>query len=245
MVGNCKHIRTYGWVMILFLTFISCGTSELAFNKKVISDTHYKEQFYITEKEPKAKSNVFYYWYKSQKVHSSQNDYSGAVLDGLYTKYYYSNQLAEKGNYNNGVKVGTWKSWYKNGQLATTEKWNQGKLTGKQVVFDSIGNILSQGAYTKGKRSGKWIYPQSGDTIYYKKGERKLKVKKDTSQPGFFQRMFKKKDNLKAKDTAKKKIASKKISKKKKTTQHSKKSNKKEPNFFQKLFAKKEKKKKK
>ncbi len=262
MEKYCKGMQKIIYISIIFTCLLSCKTSQELFNKKNISTTEYKESFHITEDEPKPKSGVKYYWFKSRKVQATQSDYAGELLDGLYTKYYYSNELAEKGNFNKGKKIGIWKSWYKNGQLATTENWNKGVLNGKCVFYDSIGNVISKGKYTSGKRSGKWIFVQKGDTIDYSK---KVRKEKDTLQPGFFGRLFKKK----AKDSVApqekkpgffKRLFSKK-DKNKATSKRTKNNNPKvkgntkkgakkakqkktandKPNFFQRLFGKKEK----
>jgi hypothetical protein len=257
----CKGMQKIVYISIVFICLVSCKTSQELFNKKNISTTEYKESFYITDDVPKPKPGVKYYWFKSRKVQATQSDYAGKLLDGVYTKYYYSNELAEKGNFNKGKKISIWKSWYKNGQLATTENWNSGVLNGKCVFYDSIGNVISKGKYTSGKRSGEWIFVQKGDTIDYSK---KVDKEKDTLQPRFFGRLFKKK----AKDSVaqekkpgffkrlfSKKSGNKATSKKTKNNKTKVKGNTKKetkkvkqkkipndkPNFFQRLFGKKEK----
>ena len=233
------------YIGIVLMCLVSCTTSQELFNKKNTSTTEYKESFHITDNEPKPKSGVKYYWYKSRKVQATQNDYAGELLNGLYTKYYYSNELAEKGKFHNGRKIGVWKSWYKSGQLTTAMKYKNGRLDGKSVSFDSVGNIVSVGRYSSGKRSGEWLFPQKGDTIRYHKGEIKPVEEKDSLNPGFFGKLFKKK----AKDSINKeqnpsffkRLFSKK-GVKKNTNKNTKKNNSKEkPNFFQRLFSKKEK----
>lgn len=216
------------YIAILFFCVIGCKTAQEPYNKRIISDTIYKEHFYITDEEPKAKKDRAYYWYRAQKVHHSQGDYAGELVDGLYIKYYQSNQLAAKGYFKEGVKDGLWKNWYKNGQLSNEQTWKAGKLHGKTILRDSLGHIQAIGKYKKGKKSGKWIYPTQQDTISYKKGEEiepKLKKEKDSTKQSFFKRVFKKKKTTKKKQQTKKK--------------------KKKPSkiglFFKKLFAKKKK----
>lgn len=253
MGGNFSNGMIYRILIVLVLiSVISCKGSKEPFTKRIISNSDYKEHFYITDNDPNSKSSKTYYWFKSQKVHSSQGDYGGELLDGAYLKYYYTNQLAEKGKFTNGIKSGAWKSWYKNGQLATTENWNNGRLSGKYVFYDSIGNIISRGNYKNGLRSGSWIYPIKGDTIIYKKGLKVKKVKKvrDSSYTNIFSKIFGKKNdsitNSKNKKRTQKSSSTKSSTKGKSTSKKKKKQTKrkefgKEPNFFQRLFGKKEK----
>jgi len=252
MVGNYRNRTMYKiiYITIAIICIASCKSSYEPFTKRIISNTEYKEHFYIIDEEPNTNANKRYYWFKSQKVHSSQGDYGGALLDGLYQKYYYSNQLSEKGNFNKGIKTGIWNSWYENGQLAVTEKWVSGKLSGKNTFYDSIGNVISVGKYKNGLRSGVWLYPVTGDTIFYKKGKKVIKVK-DTTKTSLFTKLFTKKEkpeeinkqHKKRKPKTSKNIRSKKGKNgtKKKKKQKQKKKPTKEPNFFQRLFGKKDK----
>ncbi|MEB3346040.1 hypothetical protein U6A24_11240 [Aquimarina gracilis] len=264
-------MQKLSYIGVILLVFASCKTAIEPFNKKNISNREFKETFQITEHTPKAKSNVKYYWYKSRNVQATQSDYAGELLDGTYTKFYHSNQLAQKGNFNKGKKTGLWKTWYENGQLASAMKYKNGRLAGRSVSLDSTGNIVSVGRYASGKRSGRWIFPQQGDTIRYHKGEVKVVEEKDSLNPGFFRKLFKKKAKDSTNQKEKRNFFKRFVSKKeenpasknvnKKTTRVSQKKNKKqtntkkkkvqgkkkkvtekkEPNFFQRLFGKKKK----
>lgn len=247
-------MQKYIYLIIFLYCLLGCNSPQIAFNKRIISNSEYKEQFFISEKKPRVKSNVFYYWLKSQEIQLTKSGYAGSLLDGEYTKYYQTNQLAEKGSFNNGLKKGKWDSWYKNGQLATTENWKNGKLSGKNVFYDSIGNIVSIGVYKNDKRSGRWLYPQKGDTICYKRGQKCVKKERDTTKNSFFSRLFKKKDSISLTTEKTKtpnffqRLFKKKSSQKKnkKTSENQKPVNQqkttKKPNFFQRLFGKKDKK---
>ncbi len=258
------------YIGVVLICFASCKTAIAPFNKKNTSNQEYKESFQITDKEPAARSGIKYYWYKSRQVQASQGDYGGELLDGVYTKYYQGNALAEKGNFNKGKKTGVWKTWHKKGQLSSVLRFKNGRLNGRSVSLDSTGNLIATGKYTKGRRSGTWIFPQKGDTIRYRKGAIKVVEEKDTLRPGFFKRIFKKKEkdtinqekkpnffkrlfskkgttNTSKKTKKSTKTASKKVNKKPtegkkgKVKQNKNPNEKKKPNFFQRLFGKKEK----
>ncbi len=213
-----KRMHKIVCIGIALIGLVGCKTAMEPFNKKSINNTEFKEAFETTEDEPRAKLGIKYYWFKSRKVHATQSDYSGELLNGQYTKYYYSNQLAEKGKFNKGKKTGTWKSWYDNGALASRKKYANGRLSGRSVFLDTTGQIISTGKYSKGKRSGVWLFPQKGDTISYHKGKERIHKEKDTLNPGFFGKLFKKKEKEAL-------------------------NREKKPNFFKRLFSKKENKK--
>lgn len=222
-----------GLLLFILVVFSGCSATEYTLNKRVISNPEFKEILVVTDKKPVAKPKRSYYWFKSQKVHSSQNDYAGALLDGDYTKYYYSNQLAEKGKFNKGLKTGKWISWHENGTVSSVTKWNTGRTTGKYIARDNEGNTTVYGSYLNGLKQGKWIYPIKKDTLIYKKGRVQVldsSLQHDTLKKSFFKRLFTKKtkqDHLK--NTANKND----VNQKNRVLEDSKKQG-----FFSKLFKK-------
>lgn len=85
--------------------------------------------------------NKNYFWFKSQKVLSTQGGSSGSLLDGVYESFYKNNQLAEKGLFKKGLKHGIWKFWSPNGVLIHQENWSKGIQTGKQLYYNPEGII--------------------------------------------------------------------------------------------------------
>ncbi|UII80119.1 toxin-antitoxin system YwqK family antitoxin [Flagellimonas sp. CMM7] len=213
--------------LVLFVLFTDQAfgqTFEQYANRKVINEKGYKEIVYITDKTPQAKGKRSYHWYKSRKVHASQNNYAGKLLDGDYVRYYPSNQLAEKGYFENGLKVALWTTWHSNGKVASAMRWKNGRRNGKYIQRDSLGTIVELGTYKKGLKTGKWMYPVTGDTLYFKKGALvpldsiiNDSLQKKTS---FLKRLFKKKDTIATKGVSEETL--------------------KKNNFFKRLFAKKE-----
>lgn len=87
--------------------------------------------------------NKHYYWFKSQRVISTQGSSSGRLLNGPFEAFYSNKQLAQKGNYNKGLKQGEWLYWSESGYLTKTERWSRGAQRGVQKDFDVNGNIHS------------------------------------------------------------------------------------------------------
>lgn len=73
--------RNSGIFFMLLATILGCKSIEAPTDRKIISNTNFKEILYVTAKTPETKLNRRYYWYKSQEVHSSVNSYSGQLLD--------------------------------------------------------------------------------------------------------------------------------------------------------------------
>ncbi len=231
---NSHLVFNKGYIpfLLLMLFVLSANnllgqTFELSVHRKVINDKGGREIVYVTDKTPEPKGKRMYHWYKSRKVHTSQNNYAGELLDGEYLKYYPDSQLAEKGVFKNGLKVSVWNTWHQNGRLATRSLWKSGRISGRFVKRDSLGNTLETGTYKKGFKNGKWIYPMEGDTLYFKKGDLVPtdSITNDSlpKKPSFLKRLFKKK-----KDAGGESIKSPETFKKQ--------------GFFKRLFAKREKK---
>lgn len=189
------------FLCLFFLILQSCNTmiiDDYYLNKQLSYDDH-KVTFSISEDDLNPVRLKTYYWYKAQKIHASVGDYSGELLHGDFTKYYMSNQLAEKGKFRLGLKDGVWKSWYENGALKTVQSWRRGIRDGVEVVYSDKGEITKQGRYVKNVKQGEWIDYAAGDTIHYHNGEIKKPVVKkaeDTTKTSLFKRIFRKKKEL-------------------------------------------------
>ena len=180
---NVSRVRNY--VVILLLVITGCQSMpEMITNKKILHNEGFKEEVYITDKEPHLKNDRYYYWYKSRVLHKTLDNYSGELADGPYVKYYYSSQMAEKGIFDNGLKEGKWSTWYENGQLASVTYWRKGE----ELHYNSDGDLLLKGRYRNGKKHGRWIHIEDGDTLVYKRGDRILKdtTTNDTVSKQFF-----------------------------------------------------------
>src|SRR3954463_14354625 len=63
-----------------------------------------KAEVVFENKKVKAKEELTYSWYASNKIFETRGGYDGRMLDGPYTSYYLSDNLKEKGVFKNGVK---------------------------------------------------------------------------------------------------------------------------------------------
>jgi hypothetical protein len=68
-----------------------------------------------------------YFWYKAQKVMSTQGSASGILLHGDFVAYHPNRQLAQKGKFRRGLKCGKWLYWNDKGECIKVEKWRKGK----------------------------------------------------------------------------------------------------------------------
>ncbi len=98
---------------------------------------------------PSPKSNLIYYWYYANSIHSTQGGFSGKLLDGQYSEFYPSKNLKEQGFFKKGLKQGVWKSWNEDGTLKEQTKWKNGVLVSDKVVpFWKRINILKKNKIT-------------------------------------------------------------------------------------------------
>jgi hypothetical protein len=77
---------------------------------------------------PRAQNNLFYYWYGTNIIHTTEGGYSGQLLNGKYNAYYPNKNLQEQGIFKKGLKDGLWKNWDEQGTLTATYKWKSGVL---------------------------------------------------------------------------------------------------------------------
>jgi antitoxin component YwqK of YwqJK toxin-antitoxin module len=121
-------LKPYTLIAFCFLFLLSTQAIETNndIQKKILRSGEYDIECYVSLKEVSSyDEDKAYYWFKSGEIHSSRYGAGGFVLHKTYSKFYESNQLAEKGEFNYGLKDGVWKSWYKNGQLKEIVKWNR------------------------------------------------------------------------------------------------------------------------
>ena len=116
--------------------------------------TDYVCDFYITfsEKKVKYEDTLHYFWFRAQKVHTTQGASDGNLLHGPFSKFYHSGQLAEKGEFEKGLKTGVWKSWYETGRLKSIYNYNDGELSGRYQLFNENGDLRESGKIKKGEK---------------------------------------------------------------------------------------------
>lgn len=83
----------------------------------------------------------FYFWYKAQKVLSTQGGASGQLLNGSFEAFHENKQLAQKGKFHKGLKDGKWINWRADGSLISIEEWNKGDLCGTCEYFNEKGEL--------------------------------------------------------------------------------------------------------
>ncbi len=151
------------------------------YNRKKISDVDFRYEFYVTEQKVWVENAKNYYWFKAGLIHFAEAGVGGALLNGDFSKFYHSNQIAEQGTFELGLKDGLWKRWYENGALLAVENWKNGLLNGNYFKHDNNGVLIEKGNFKRGLKNGKWILGK--DTILYKNGvkllENKVKVKSE------------------------------------------------------------------
>lgn len=111
------------------------------------------------------KKDRFYFWYKAQKVMSTQGGSSGQLLHGEFESFHENKQLSKKGAFRKGLKNGEWLYWREDGTLIKTENWKKGVLKGFETHYNKFG-IVDETIQHKGKS----IRRENADTLLLDKG---------------------------------------------------------------------------
>ncbi|MDX2362484.1 MAG: hypothetical protein QNK23_16875 [Crocinitomicaceae bacterium] len=137
---------------ILFLVLSSPSVLFCQYNldqielKRNIRQDNQQFQFMVLDEEKHGIWNYnrhkFYYWYKAQKLISTQGGSSGRLLDGKFEGFYQNKQLSQRGEFKKGLKHGEWLYWREDGTLYSSENWKKGELFGNQKKYDAHGEEI-------------------------------------------------------------------------------------------------------
>lgn len=135
---------------IILIGFLLSGLT--VFGQKPLKDFYLKRslkqdglqfQFTVLDEDKHGvwhyNKHKFYYWYKAQKVMSTQGGSSGILLHGTLEAFHPNKQLSQKGSFNRGLKHGKWMYWREDGTLCKIEQWVNGAQRGEQLFFDENG----------------------------------------------------------------------------------------------------------
>jgi hypothetical protein len=81
---------------------------------------------YPGDKPVKPKKGKNYYWYGTNRIHTTTDDYSGRLLDGTFMIFNETGGLLEKGTFDDGLKTGNWVTWGATGEVNTCIKYRNG-----------------------------------------------------------------------------------------------------------------------
>lgn len=125
--------------------------------------------------------NKYYYWFKAQKVLSTQGGASGLLLNGLFETFYENKQLNSKGKFRKGLKNGEWIYWRTDGSIERLEHWKNGTKYGKELIYDEKG-VLTEAIDYKCQSYTKTTFDKDGvilSTKKYKKGKEVMSKQKE------------------------------------------------------------------
>lgn len=84
--------------------------------------------------------------------------YVNNIIEGVFTKYYYSGIICETGNYVKGKREGSYLFYDEFGRFIKEVHYVNDTLNGAVVEYYSSGNIKLIGNYTDGWYNGTWSY---------------------------------------------------------------------------------------
>lgn len=110
---------------------------------------------YPSKSVMKPKEELYYYWFQSNGIHKTQGNYSGRLLDGLYSVYDLEGNLIEKGMFEKGLKQGPWVNWNTNGSRHFVYTFKDGLKQGKYYAYDTAGILKKEYRFRRNRLHGK------------------------------------------------------------------------------------------
>lgn len=139
----------------IIILLVSCSLLGQNYNsKRFVKTDSFKCEFYVSNKQIRkffVNDSVIYHWCKAQKLYATQGGYSGQLVDGHFTKFYSTGQLAEQGEFRMGLRNGKWRFWHANGVLKLSCNYRDGKIQGKLKVYNKHGQLVREEKYRRGK----------------------------------------------------------------------------------------------
>lgn len=133
-----------------------------------------------------------YHWYSNNQIKITQGGYSGKLLHGNYSDFYFNNNLKEQGHFDMGLKTGEWNSWTVQGTLAEKMNFKEGILDGDFYKYNGLGVLSESGKYKNGNLHGKltrYFEKDSVSITKYKNGRMEV----PSQGPSWLKKLFKKK----------------------------------------------------
>ena len=141
--------------LIIVFTSFSQEPKKDFYLKKSLKQDGFQYQFTVLEEDARGiryfNKTKFYFWYKAQKVISTQGGASGQLLNGEFEAYHENKQLAQQGTFHKGLKDGEWTYWRKDGTLITIENWKHGEYSGTKELFNEKGELIETCKYSRFK----------------------------------------------------------------------------------------------
>lgn len=164
-----------------------------------------KATVFSKEKKFFPDEHLTYHWYASNKIMKTTGGYDGKLLTGLYSSFYLSGNLKEKGVFKKGLKNKEWVTWYENGKINEVTTWRNGVRNGGYKKLDDEGVILEQSNFKNDKLHGDQIFYTDGKISTKKRYSHGIEITKSNTKssekPSFFKIalqkvkiLFKKKD---------------------------------------------------
>ena len=174
-----KIFNTFLITMVVFIGFSQKPMKDF-YLKKSLKQDGFQYQFTVLDEDERGiwhfNKSKFYFWYKAQKVLSTQGGASGQLLNGDFEAFHENKQLAQKGTFYKGLKDGNWIYWRKNGTLITIENWKHGEYSGTKELFNEKGELIETSKYSRFK-----CVRTVGDSVIVIKNREPRSEKRDLS----------------------------------------------------------------
>lgn len=226
-------------LMICFLS-VSQEPTKNFYLKKSLKQNGFQYQFTVLDEDKRGvwhyNKTKFYFWYKAQKVLSTQGGASGELINGDFVAYHENKQLAQKGTFCKGLKDGKWMYWRTDGTLIMIEFWKKGDPCGTKEIFNENGESVetikhSRFSSTRTISDSIIVTNRKGElkSIYLKDDKGKIIEKQEYRKGELIEEKKKEESSKKKEKVAKKESLFKRIFKNKNKSKEKAKEKKKEP----------------
>ncbi|MCH5718184.1 toxin-antitoxin system YwqK family antitoxin [Niabella hibiscisoli] len=161
-------------LLIVFLSIVVTAAKGQYYNGRVRIDSSDRSYiFQVTDDNRRTNQGLFYYWFKSGRIHKTQGGYYGKLLHGNYKVVDRDRHLLEEGQFKKGQKTGLWRSWYTDGVLQSTRRKRFGFWNNSYAIkeYDANGNTIKSGFENKDLFTGYQVNLQGDSSVVtrYKK----------------------------------------------------------------------------
>lgn len=181
-------VRKIGFTSFLFFTHVLCQAQRVETGRVVSINLAMRDSIVKTEakylsERIKPHQERTYFWFQSNRIHSTQGSFEGKLLHGPFSSFYLDGNLKSKGIFKNGMKKGKWISWYKPGTIESTTNWKNGIKQGWYHEYLPSGSMAVQVRYKKNQLNGKYIrYDEDQEQMVLKYRKGRLTVKDENGK---------------------------------------------------------------
>ncbi|MBO9596032.1 MAG: hypothetical protein J7599_24225 [Niabella sp.] len=159
--------------LLIILSFAALNTAAQYYNGQVRVDSLDRSfLFQVTDATPRLHGHRFYTWFKSGRIHTTEDGYYGKLLHGYYKVVDKERRLLEEGRFKLGAKKGVWRTWHENGRLKTMTRKRLWDGAWRIEAFAPDGQRIKKGFEKNNQFTGRQVemVKDSAVVVIYRNG---------------------------------------------------------------------------